>query len=257
MSKGWVSIWRKIQEEPWYGKSAYVHLFIHLILEANHAPKTVMWGGQQTKIDRGTILTGRKQLSLATKIPETSIERILLCFESGHQIRQQKTTKFRLITLLKYNKYQDNRTLLRTTNGQQTDTNNNVNNVNNITPNGGKQKPMEEEIIEIGEDGEPRKVPSKKETFGRYPALIAKFYYESVNKKEAGQQLKAAKRLMQIATEEFPTDTPDQCFTEILGRIDIAKWHYDHNNVTEWNLAKVAENWNKVYSWKLEKDKYQ
>lgn len=72
-------------------------------------------------IKAGQLITGRKQLTEATGIPETTIERILKGFESEHQIGQQKTNKYRVITILNWEEHQ-NRTPERTTNGQQTDT---------------------------------------------------------------------------------------------------------------------------------------
>jgi len=93
-----------------------------------------MWDGGVVVVKEGQLITGRKTLSEETGLPETTIERILTYLESEHQIGQQKTTKFRLITIVNWKDYQnpdiktDNK---RTTNGQQTDTNKNDNNVKN------------------------------------------------------------------------------------------------------------------------------
>jgi len=136
--QGWVSIHRRMQEKGWYTDSHYVHLWVHIIMKCNHAGTEILWNGGIQKIHRGQFVTGRKALSEETGISQSKIERILKCFESEQQIEQQKTTKFRLITVKNYEKYQsrgqqseqqmDNK---RTTNGQQVDTNNNDNNVNN------------------------------------------------------------------------------------------------------------------------------
>ena len=131
MKKGFIVLYRRLKEKGYYTKSQYVHLWIHLLLSANHEPKEFMWNNEIIIIKEGQLLTGRKQLSRETGIPPTTIERILQMFKSGHQIGQQKTTKFRIITILNWNKYQK-RTPKRTTSGQQTDTNNNDNNVTNI-----------------------------------------------------------------------------------------------------------------------------
>lgn len=89
----------------------------------------------------GQLVTGREKLSKQTGIPGTTIERMLDYLETGQQIGQQKTTKFRIITIINWQKYQiddkggqqtgqqvDNK---RTTDGQQTDTFNNIKNANN------------------------------------------------------------------------------------------------------------------------------
>lgn len=72
-------------------------------------------------IKEGQLITGRKKLSEATGIPETTIERCLVMLENEHQIGQQKTTKYRLITILNWKEHQE-RTGERTASGQQADT---------------------------------------------------------------------------------------------------------------------------------------
>lgn len=125
---GWIKLHRRLKDKGYYKNSQYVHLWIHLILNANHKPKEFMWNKEIMIIKEGQLLTGRKELSVQTGIPETTIERILNLFENEHQIGQQKKTKFRVITILNWQEYQladsktDNR---RTTDGQQTDTNKN------------------------------------------------------------------------------------------------------------------------------------
>ena len=75
-----------------------------------------------------------KTLSEQTGIAESTIEDILKFLERQHQIQQQKTSKFRLITIVKWDEFQssdntsDNKA---TTKQQQTDTYNNDKNVKN------------------------------------------------------------------------------------------------------------------------------
>lgn len=129
MKDGWVKVYRKMQDKGFYKNSKYVHLWVHLLLKANHKPREVMWNRKTFMLQPGQFITGRKKLGVDTRISETSIERILSFLENGHQIGQQKTNKYRLITILKWERYQedgqqngqqaDNK---RTTNGQQADT---------------------------------------------------------------------------------------------------------------------------------------
>lgn len=130
---GWIKIYRKIQSKGYYKKSEYIHLWIHLLLKANHKEVEFMWNGEVIIIKGGQLLTGRKALSDETGIPESTIERILKLLENEQQIEQEKTTKFRIITIINWKEYQgeqqtDNRW---TTNGQQTDTNKNEKNDKN------------------------------------------------------------------------------------------------------------------------------
>ena len=107
MSQGYILIHRKIREKGFYKKSSYVHLWLELCLLANHQDTEFIWNGKTQKVKRGELLTGRKELSNATGVPQTTVEDILNFFEKEGKIRQQKTSKFRLISILKYNMYQN------------------------------------------------------------------------------------------------------------------------------------------------------
>ncbi len=130
-TKGYIKAYRSLIDKGYYNKSQYVHLWIHLLFLANHAPKEFMFNGKSENLKPGQLITGRKKLSMVTGIKPTTIERILKVFENEQQIGQQKTNKYRVITILSWDKYQisDNKMdTKRTSNGQQTDTNNNDNN---------------------------------------------------------------------------------------------------------------------------------
>lgn len=131
MDNGWIKLHRKILENPICKKGDYLLLWITLLLLANHKENKMIWNNDIIVIKEGQFITGRKQLSQQTGISETTIERILKYLENGHQIGQQKTTKYRLITIVNWKDYQTSDTKAdnkRTTNGQQTDTNKNDNN---------------------------------------------------------------------------------------------------------------------------------
>jgi hypothetical protein len=132
--QGWIRLHRKIQEKGYYKNSKYVHLWIHLLLLANHKSKEFMWNKQIIVIKEGQLITGRDELSRATGIKSGSVENILRMLESEHQIEQQKTTKYRLITILNWKEHQTNNNTSDnkvTTKYQQNDTNKNDNNTKN------------------------------------------------------------------------------------------------------------------------------
>jgi hypothetical protein len=140
--EGWIKLHRKIILKGFYKKSQYLHLWIHLLLSANHKENEFLWNGKNIIIKEGQLLIGRKQLSIDTGIPQSTIEKILRFLETEHQIEQQKTTKFRIITIVNWKKYQkedyeehhleQQRDNSVTTKEQQRDTNNNDKNDNNV-----------------------------------------------------------------------------------------------------------------------------
>ena len=137
--EGWIRVHRKIINAPWFSKSEYVHLWLYLLLKANHKDQEVFIGNEKVLVKRGQLLTSRHKLSEVVHIQENKIYRILKCFENEHQIEQRKTRRYTVISILNYDTYQkseqDNEQQMnnkRTTDEQQMNTNNNDKNDNNI-----------------------------------------------------------------------------------------------------------------------------
>lgn len=134
--EGWIRVHRKLIEEPWFKKSEYVHLWLYLLLKANHKDKEVFIGNEKVIVKRGQLLTSRHKLAEVVRIQENKIYRILKCFENEHQIEQHKTNKYTLISIVNYDTYQKSEQISEqqmnnkcTTAEQQMNTNNNDNNI--------------------------------------------------------------------------------------------------------------------------------
>jgi hypothetical protein len=128
-NNGWIKLYRKLLDNPICNKPAWLSLWIHLLLLANHDNGSkFVWNGKEIELKAGQFVTGREVLSRKTGIPESTIEDRLSFLENSLQIRQQKFNKYRLITIVKWKEYQetDNKP---TTNRQQTDTFKNVKNI--------------------------------------------------------------------------------------------------------------------------------
>ena len=125
IDKGFILLHRKTMDSFLYKDSQYIHLWIHLLFRANHKPERILLNGNAVELQRGQFLTSRITLSLETRISQAKVERILNVLQKEKQIEQQKTTKYRIITIVNYNLYQTSRQQTdnkRTTNGQQLDT---------------------------------------------------------------------------------------------------------------------------------------
>lgn len=133
-NNGWVKLHRKLLDSPIHNKPNHFTLWVSLLMMAAHKEHRFIWNGKEEVVREGQVYTGRKVLSEQTGIPQTTIEDILKTLENQHQIRQQKTTKYRLITIEKWKDYQNsdiNSDNKATTKRQQSDTYNKVKNVNN------------------------------------------------------------------------------------------------------------------------------
>lgn len=99
--QGWILLHRSILCKGW--DSDTIHLWVYLLLNANIKETNY----NLIKVMRGQLLTGRDKLELNTGINQSKIERILKYFESEQQIEQQKTNKYRIITIKNYDEYQN------------------------------------------------------------------------------------------------------------------------------------------------------
>jgi hypothetical protein len=132
-NSGWISLHRRILENAISSRPAWFSVWVHLLLMANHNDNDFIWNDRKITVKRGQLLTGRDELAKKCGVSPSLVERVLKYLEIEHQIGQQKTTKYRLITILNWEKYQnsDNKAdSKRTTKRQQADTNNNDNNDN-------------------------------------------------------------------------------------------------------------------------------
>lgn len=141
--KGWISLHRKILDNPVCTRDTdHFAVWGYLILNATHKEIKAYFDGNYITLKPGQLITGRKSISVKWGLHESKVQRILKSFEIEHQIEQQTSNKNRLITITHWDLYQkseqpDEQQMnnKRTTDEQQMNTNNNVNNKNNVNKN--------------------------------------------------------------------------------------------------------------------------
>lgn len=100
--RGWYKTYRQLDQWEWYKDSHMVHLFIHLLNKANFEDKR--WEGITVK--RGQFITSLDSLSSETGISRQTVRTCLNKLKSTHEITQQSTHRYTIITITKYNTYQ-------------------------------------------------------------------------------------------------------------------------------------------------------
>ena len=100
---GYISIHRRILNWEWYSDIPVRLTFLHLLVIANWEEKE--WKG--IKIKRGQVVIGRKKLSEEIGISEQQLRTSLIKLKSSQQITIKPTNKFSVVTIIKYNDYQD------------------------------------------------------------------------------------------------------------------------------------------------------
>ncbi|NBP59751.1 MAG: hypothetical protein EBY66_03400 [Candidatus Fonsibacter lacus] len=99
---GWIKIHRQFINWEWFNKSEAVHLFIYLVLKANH--KDGQWQGIELKA--GQFVSSFGKISNDTGISLQTIRTLLKKFEKTNEINIQTTNKYSIITICKYDCYQ-------------------------------------------------------------------------------------------------------------------------------------------------------
>lgn len=137
---GWVCLHRKILENPVVCKdSDYLAIWIYLLLNATHKEIEVVFKRKKIILKKGELITGRKKIAKQLKISESKTYRILKEFKAEQQIAMKSSSQSTLISILKWDKYQNNEQFNEqqneqqmnnewTTNEQRVNTNNNDNN---------------------------------------------------------------------------------------------------------------------------------
>ncbi len=184
MHRGYIKIWRKIEDSFLMNDPDAIWLWIRLLLKANHKPTEFMFNSKIMTLNRGQVLTGRKSLVDKHKISESKVYRLLKTFENEHLIEQQKTNLYSIITIVCYDQYQSSEQLSeqpvnnkRTTSEQPVNTYNTLKNDKNIIIPADKQELMNQkkENFDYAWNLYPRKI-------GRKDAL--KHFMAQVNSEE-------------------------------------------------------------------------
>lgn len=113
--EGWIKLYRKSAAWQWATSPTRVALFWHLLLRANH--KETKW--RKVTIYPGQLLTGRKQLSIWTGLSEQQVRTALRDLIESKEITSKSYSKFSVITIANWQKYQQDDAKSTSTTPQQ------------------------------------------------------------------------------------------------------------------------------------------
>ena len=99
---GWVKLHRKIKDWEYYNDPPTKILFLHLLLSVNH--ETKIWRGIEIK--PGQLLTSVRKLSSETGLSAQQTRRALNNTQKSKQTTQSTTSKYTIITITNWSKYQ-------------------------------------------------------------------------------------------------------------------------------------------------------
>ena len=137
----YIKLDRNILRWRWFHNSNVLHVFLFLLLNANIEDHEF---GKEI-IHRGEVCTSIATLVKSTGLQTSQIRNIISTLKKTGEITDRYTNKYRVITIVNYDKYQDNRQAKRqskqqsidnqpTINRQQLKNNKNIKNEKNIPP---------------------------------------------------------------------------------------------------------------------------
>lgn len=103
MHRGYIKIWRKIEDSGLLQMHSTLSLFIHMLMQASHKPLNI---GMKF-VDRGQFISGRHKLAENIGVSE---QQVRTCLEKLHMLKMvtsKPTNKFTLYTIINYGQYQD------------------------------------------------------------------------------------------------------------------------------------------------------
>lgn len=133
-SQGWVSLHRKLLDNPIFKNHKLLQTFLYCLLRATHDDIEQLVGDDIVSIKTGQLVTGRKAISRATGLTEQNVRTALSKLEKLQILTINPTSKYSIITVLAWDVHQQTNqqvTNSQPTSNQQVTTNNNINNINN------------------------------------------------------------------------------------------------------------------------------
>ena len=150
MQEGFVKLPRDFINWRWFDDANVVKLYIYLLLNA--AFKPTEW--KTETLEKGQLITGRKELATKLKMTESQIRTALSKLEDTGEISIKTTNKYSVITLLNWGKTQCDDYFFAnksSTNRQQIANKSpqykNVNNLNNVNNRGARARKRENDYI--------------------------------------------------------------------------------------------------------------
>ncbi len=135
MNQGYIALHRRILDNPILTKSrtySRFEAFIYMLLRANHKENKVVIGNQLVKVKRGSFITSQKKLQIVFNWGSSKLKAFLLLLENDKMIDIKTNNLATMITIIKYDTYQDYQKSSRKqseskqkTTGKQSETNNN------------------------------------------------------------------------------------------------------------------------------------
>nr|WP_233168254.1 DNA replication protein [Enterobacter hormaechei] len=93
---------------PFYKDAEAAHLWVHLLLRANHEQTMVSTDVGDVICERGEFITGRNTLAMETGLTADRVKSLLRKFQNLGMITTKSNNRFTVLKVVKYDEYQSN-----------------------------------------------------------------------------------------------------------------------------------------------------
>lgn len=148
MECGWVCLWRKSIESGWLKNHNVWIFWTYCLMKANHKKnyKQII-GFQEIVLQPGQFIFGRKKASEETGLSERNIRTCVRFLENAKNLTIKSTNKFSIISIIKWDTYQDKNNITDQQTDQQVTSNRPAGDQQVTTNNNKTTKPQNNKII--------------------------------------------------------------------------------------------------------------
>lgn len=107
MNRGYIKIWRKLEDSGLLQLPYTLALFMHILMKATHKERKVGTPTGVIDLQRGQYISGRHRLAEILKQSEQQIRTSLNRLEQLEIITTTATNRYSIYTIVNYNNYQD------------------------------------------------------------------------------------------------------------------------------------------------------
>lgn len=123
-NNGWIKIYKKIFDNPYMGKPAYLSVWIWILTHTEHGMKfennkwidkkpeempSIIWKGERIYLKKGEFTFGAYRIARDTGVKRGTVERVIKTFKNEEQIEVQGGNKFSFGKVIKWEEYQENK----------------------------------------------------------------------------------------------------------------------------------------------------
>ena len=110
MHRGYIKLWRRVNDSKPYRNRKVWALWTYLLLNATHRKIEVCVGNQKVELLPGQIISGRNRLAKELGLKPSTVWFCLETLKSWQQISIKPSTRYSVITIINWDRYQGNDT---------------------------------------------------------------------------------------------------------------------------------------------------